>query len=288
MSEALATQTTFDYDALEDEVRREVIADRNAIQKRLRRSAGDIVEIGKSLSRVKGRLPHGQFGLWLEAEFGWTDRTAQRFMRVAAVFKSDNLSDVPIPPSALYALASGDVPQDLRDHFLEQAERGEPVTHLQVQEAIKSQTEPRTVRVTVVPQEKVEPRRIRPFPVVSREPEPPTVVKVTRVDRNEEEEQPDPPLLSIVDLETGEVVDADDEDEWVSELAPLSYPDDGDTREVLEQMRVDIRRDMAWFERVDFGQLSPNIQSEVQRDLEWIRRQFLHIEEQVWVHPEDR
>ena len=31
---------------------------------------------------------------WLDAEFGWSEPTAQRFMRVASNFKSVNLTDL--------------------------------------------------------------------------------------------------------------------------------------------------------------------------------------------------
>lgn len=292
MSEALATQTTFDYGALDAAVRKEVITERNGIQKRLRRSSEDIIEIGKSLNRVKDRLPHGQFGPWLRAEFEWSQDTAANFMKVAQVF-----GDIPkiseFAPSALYALASSSVPQELRDQFLEQAKRGEPVTHSQVQEAIKSQAEPRTVRVSYAPQEEAEPLRIR-VTHVPREPEPPIVMATFKViDRNEEEEQPSPPLLSIVDLETGEVVDPGEEEgrgtnatdgrtqRWaipsisrqsfeVNRLTPQDHArhDGRNARIVLERTLAEIHRDLIWVDDVDYGQLDEQGQKEWRQSLE--------------------
>jgi Protein of unknown function (DUF3102) len=38
---------------------------------------------GAALVRTKEALPHGAFSNWLAAEFGWSERTAQRFMAVA-------------------------------------------------------------------------------------------------------------------------------------------------------------------------------------------------------------
>jgi hypothetical protein len=41
------------------------------------------IQIGRELIKIKVRLGHGHFGAWLAAEFGWSDRQARRFMRVA-------------------------------------------------------------------------------------------------------------------------------------------------------------------------------------------------------------
>lgn len=49
----------------------------------MRRTAEELVAIGRDLIEVKETLPHGAFGSWLQAEFGWSDRTARRLMAVA-------------------------------------------------------------------------------------------------------------------------------------------------------------------------------------------------------------
>ena len=51
---------------------------------------------------MKNALPHGRFGPWLKAEFGWTERTAQNFMNVAGQFgsKTEMISDLLILPTA--------------------------------------------------------------------------------------------------------------------------------------------------------------------------------------------
>src|SRR2546430_330934 len=43
---------------------------------RLKRTAGDILAIGADLIRAKELLGHGNFGAWLDAEFGLSRRTA--------------------------------------------------------------------------------------------------------------------------------------------------------------------------------------------------------------------
>ena len=50
-------------------------------------------------------------------------------MRVAEVFGDADVTNCYISPSALMALASGDVPDTIRDGFVARAEAGERVTH---------------------------------------------------------------------------------------------------------------------------------------------------------------
>lgn len=126
---------TFDYTALPSDVRNIALTRRDAIKTLERRTSESLIEIGKHLIAVKDALPHGQFGPWLEAEFGWSQDTAGRFMSVARAFR-----DIPqiaeFQSSALYALASGNVPEEIREQFIKQAEAGEPVTHKQVQSSL--------------------------------------------------------------------------------------------------------------------------------------------------------
>jgi Protein of unknown function (DUF3102) len=49
------------------------------------RSIEDIIEIGQELIAQKAALP-GQFLAWVEAEFGWQERMARRFMAIANKF----------------------------------------------------------------------------------------------------------------------------------------------------------------------------------------------------------
>ncbi|MDP9364213.1 MAG: DUF3102 domain-containing protein, partial [Chloroflexota bacterium] len=66
----------FDYGQLDEGTRAALLGCRDEIERRLRRSVGDLVAIGRALIEAKGRLPHGQFGRWLEAEFAWSWQTA--------------------------------------------------------------------------------------------------------------------------------------------------------------------------------------------------------------------
>ncbi len=76
----------FDYQWLNPEAREVVQQHTLAIRGLMRRAAQDIIEIGSKLIAVKEELPFGQFGVWLKAEFEWSDQTALNFMNVARQF----------------------------------------------------------------------------------------------------------------------------------------------------------------------------------------------------------
>src|SRR5262245_55013987 len=118
----------------------------------LKRAARDIVTIGQKLIAVKARLQHGEWGAWLRAEFDWDERTARRFMSVGECFKTDNLSDLDIAPSALYLLASPSTPEDIRQSILEEARAGGKITLAAVRKAIGPGDEPKTLPPVVEPE----------------------------------------------------------------------------------------------------------------------------------------
>ena len=143
--DAPALQSAFDYDALDFETRALVSLKTDRIKERIRRTAQDIVDIGEDLIEVKDQLEHGNFGLWLKLEFDWDERTARRFMSVAAMMKSDtvsvlsraDLSKMDIGAGALYILAAKSTPQEVRREALERAYRGEQMTQSKVKELVK-------------------------------------------------------------------------------------------------------------------------------------------------------
>lgn len=131
----------FDYDALTLTTRDIVQRRTGEIQDLMRRTAADIVDIGLKLTEIKGILGHGNFGVWITSEFGWSYETANKFVQVAGAFKSVNFTDLDIAPSALYALASPSIPEPIRQDFIQRAEAGEKVTHNAVKNRIKSHQE---------------------------------------------------------------------------------------------------------------------------------------------------
>jgi hypothetical protein len=120
----------FDYGALSNGA--ELRATAADIRQRSLRLAAEIQAIGAALLAAREALPHGRFGPWCAAEFDWDERTARRFMAVARTFKSDTVSDLKLPPTALYLLASPETPEDFREQVVAQAQQGERFTCAQL------------------------------------------------------------------------------------------------------------------------------------------------------------
>jgi len=112
LPEAPLTQPVngFDYEKLDANIRMVVQQRTSEIQNLMRRTTQEIIEIGQKLTDVKAQLGHGNFGMWLNAEFDWSVRTANRFMQVAENFKLVTVTDLDITASALYFLASPSTP----------------------------------------------------------------------------------------------------------------------------------------------------------------------------------
>ena len=108
-----------------------------------RRTAEDIIEIGKDLIAVKERLPHGQFLPWIDTEFGMSNDTARRFMNVTEVYADKFGSVRNLPPTALYELAAPKTPVEVREEVERMIEAGEIVTKATVRPAAGS---PRRLR----------------------------------------------------------------------------------------------------------------------------------------------
>ena len=103
-----------------------------------KQTIANVIEIGRRLAECKKMVGHKNFGCWLDREFGWSERTAQRFMSIhqLAEAKSDKLSDLDLPISALYLLAAPSTPAPACDEILERAEVGEKIKHAEVKQAI--------------------------------------------------------------------------------------------------------------------------------------------------------
>ncbi len=129
-------QTGFDWKVLDTETRASVQAATERLHTLERRTGESIIEIGRTLLEVKEDIGHGQFGGWLDAEFGWSWQTANNFMNVAEAFRDKFQTVGNFQARALYALASGSVPAEVREEFVAKAEAGERVTHKDVKQRL--------------------------------------------------------------------------------------------------------------------------------------------------------
>jgi len=77
---------SFPYDELDPETRAFVQQKTDEIHGQFKRTAQGVISIGQNLYAVKERVGHGHFLAWIQAEFGLTARSAQRFILVAEQF----------------------------------------------------------------------------------------------------------------------------------------------------------------------------------------------------------
>ena len=134
--------TLFDYQELDSETRIVVQQKTDEIKTLMRRTAQDVFDIGQKLSEIKARLKHGHFGNWLKAEFEWSERTAQNFIRVYESFKSENFADLNFSQTALYVLAAA--PEEARLEAIELAkEKAIPLAEVKkIAEKHKTKSDP--------------------------------------------------------------------------------------------------------------------------------------------------
>jgi hypothetical protein len=119
----------------------------DAIRRLASRSGQDIIEIGQHLIAVKERIGRGKFDAFVADEFGWSRTTAYQFIQVAESF-GNRPEFGRLGPSVLYALASGDVPEEVRERFLAQANAGDPVRLADVRNATTATIVPARVVMT--------------------------------------------------------------------------------------------------------------------------------------------
>jgi uncharacterized FlaG/YvyC family protein len=121
-------QMSFNYDAVPAPVAIQAREAAERIKLRLRRSAEDIIEIGRDLNAVKASIGHGKFLPWIEAEFGMGRTTAWKFMAVADAYGAKVHQVNKLDPSALYELAAPKTPIEVREEIEKMIEAGEVVT----------------------------------------------------------------------------------------------------------------------------------------------------------------
>ena len=120
---------------IETNVDLQVVAER--IRARIQRTTADIIETGNDLIQVKAKLDHGDFNAWIEAEFGMTGRTAQRYMQAAEWLagKNDIVSHLPL--TTIYLLAAKTTPEEIKTKVLSDVEAGNAIDMHEVKARIK-------------------------------------------------------------------------------------------------------------------------------------------------------
>ena len=120
----------FDYALIDPRLAQVLRGSAERIRQMMKRTIDSVVKTGLELREIKRTLPHRTFCGWLTAEFGWTRRSASRFMLVAGWLggHGDMMSQLRMDPTAAYILTAPSVPNSARQEALERAENGEAIT----------------------------------------------------------------------------------------------------------------------------------------------------------------
>ena len=104
-----------------------------------RKGGEAILTIGRCLNEAKNMLPHGEWLPWLAEKVGYSEKTAQNFMRLAREFSNPQaLADL----GATKALKLLALPQEEREQFMEDHNVIDMTTR-QLEQAIKERDEAR-------------------------------------------------------------------------------------------------------------------------------------------------
>jgi hypothetical protein len=116
--------TTFDYHTMSPTSAEALRKQAARIREQVQITARAIVAIGKDLLAVKQSLGHGRFSQWVEAECGFSMRSADNYIR-AATFAEGKMETVSIlPPATIYRLASKKAAPEVVEVVISRAESG--------------------------------------------------------------------------------------------------------------------------------------------------------------------
>jgi hypothetical protein len=133
---ASLSATRFSYENLSHQLAADLKAAATEIRRLHRQSFDNIIDAGNKLLSARERLNHGQFGDWIATEFGWTDRTARRYMLAAKWVsgKSDIVSGLEL--TAIYLLSSPSTPAAVGDDVVDRLHHGEHLTLPQIKSIV--------------------------------------------------------------------------------------------------------------------------------------------------------
>jgi len=90
----------------------------NRVRDRLQQTALGVIQIGSDLNRAKELLGHGQFGPWLDEQFGLGRRSAEQFMAAARRFGSRSEIVSHLPAGAVLELSAPSAPNELVERVI--------------------------------------------------------------------------------------------------------------------------------------------------------------------------
>lgn len=216
-----AQKKNFDYASLDAATSRFVQQQTGEIRALMKRTAQDIIEVGQRLIKVKKKIGHGQFLVWLEAEYDWHRDTANKFMQVAKQFGSVEMSQLStFDVSALYQLAAPSTPEPARSEAIARAKAGESISYTTAKAIKQKHTSPAS--------------KPQPEPKIISQPQPtPTPAALPLVSRPKQE------IVAIVPPKQGATL---------SEATRLISPQPTQTSSVLQLSKLEPKQLGTWWQ----------------------------------------
>ena len=81
-------------------------------------TAENIILMGQKFIEAKKLIPHGRWGEWLESKVGFSQRTANQFMRIAQEYGSNSQAISNLEATKIYLLM--ELPVEDRNNFISQ------------------------------------------------------------------------------------------------------------------------------------------------------------------------
>ena len=125
--------TLFDYATVSDPLRRELVEDAAYIRGHQERVNEGVIAVGERLLIVKAKLPHGQFLRWVEAECGYSERSANDYMNIAKEFSQNPHRGADLSMRAQRLLAAPSTPQAVKDIAYQRLDEGKAVTAAEIE-----------------------------------------------------------------------------------------------------------------------------------------------------------
>lgn len=143
MSDALPA-TPFSYDSPEVKpIAAKLYAQAVAIKTSMGQGVSAMIDAGEKLAAVRDMLPHGAWGPWLAAEFGWSESTARRYIAVFERFGANRSRVTGFSAQALYLLASPATPDAAVEEIAERQAAGEALSTATVKEVVQRARKPK-------------------------------------------------------------------------------------------------------------------------------------------------
>ena len=109
------------------------------VRERLGNLTANVIEIGRELQAVKGRLQHGQFVRWVETACGLSRRMAQLMMKAARWAEGKSETVTLLEPTTIYLLAAPSTPKTVAEAVLSRADEGEVIPPHIVKDMIRAE-----------------------------------------------------------------------------------------------------------------------------------------------------